>query len=91
MNVKYNLSVSIIKEGDKYVVYSSALDLSTCGKNIAEAKKSFTEASQLFFEEIIADGTMKEALSDLRWKHLKKQWTPPVIVSQDTQTICVPV
>ena len=87
--VKFNLSVAVIKEGDSFVAYSPALDLSSCGKSAKEAKKRFGEAAGLFFEEIIKKGSFEEVLADLGWKKINSVWNPPKIVSSDIQTFCV--
>jgi len=39
--IKFELSISIIKEGNAFIAYSPAIDLSTSGKTIEEAKKRF--------------------------------------------------
>jgi len=44
---KFNLTVSVIKEGRQYIAYSPALDLSTCGKNEKEARKNFVNCRYL--------------------------------------------
>ena len=89
--VNVNLPVSILKEGKKYVAYSPALDLSTFGKSYDEVKKRFEEIVGIFFEEIIKEGTIEEVLQDLGWKRLHAKWNPPIVVSQDFQTVQVPV
>ena len=48
--VQIKLSVSVLKQGKRYIVYSPALDLSTSGKSDAEAKKRFSEAAMIFME-----------------------------------------
>lgn len=84
-----NLPVSIIKEGKSYIAYTPALDLSTSGKNYEEAKKRFSEIVNIFFEEIIREGTMESVLKDLGWKKIQAKWNPPVVVSQESQNIKV--
>lgn len=59
MRLEFNLPVSIIKEGKSYMAYTPALDLSTSGKNYEESKKRFSEAVDIFFEEIIKKGTIE--------------------------------
>jgi len=44
---------------------------------------------RFFFEELIKKGTLEEVLRDLGWRKIKKRWTPPVVVSQEFQTIQV--
>jgi predicted RNase H-like HicB family nuclease len=41
------------KEKESYVAFSPALDLSTCGQTIEEARKNFAEVLETFFEECI--------------------------------------
>ncbi|MBU1045679.1 hypothetical protein KJ616_00985 [Patescibacteria group bacterium] len=85
------LPVSVIKEGKKYVVFSSALDLSTSANNYERAKKRFEEIVDIFFEELIKNKTLDEVLLDLGWRRIAKKWSPPMIVSNDLQNICVSV
>lgn len=77
------LQVSIIKEGSKYIAYSPSLDLSTCGKDIEEAKKRFGEAVNMFFEETERDGTTVEVLKELGWEKNDGFLKPPVIFQED--------
>lgn len=90
INLEVNLPVSVIKEGKKYIAYTPALDLSTSGKNYEEAKKRFKEATGIFFEELIKRGALEETLTDLGWKKVQTKWNPPLVISQDFQTIKLP-
>lgn len=87
MKIQFNLPVTILKEGKRFVAYSPALDLSTSGKTFKETQKRFVEAAMIFFEEIIKKKTIDEVLGDLGWKKSKKEWQPPVVVSQKLETI----
>lgn len=87
--ISFSLPVTVIKEGDNFVAYTPALDLSTVGKTFDEAKKRFEEAVQIFFEEIIEKGTMGEALSELGWEKINHQYVPPVVVGHDTETFTI--
>ena len=89
--LEINLPVSILRENKKFIAYTPALDLSTSGDTYEEAKKRFGEIVQLFFEEIIKKGTLEQVLSELGWKKMKKEWFPPVLVSQESQKFCVSV
>jgi len=84
------IPVSIFKEGKYFVAYSPVLDLSTCGDTKAEAKKMFDEAVEVFFEELIKEGTLKEVLKDLGWQEEKATLKPPALISQELRKICVP-
>lgn len=87
----FNLPVVVLKEGKRYVAYSPALDLSSSGKTFERAKENFTEAAKLFFEEVWRKGTVDQSLGELGWQKVKKEWKPPVVVSQQAETIRVPV
>ena len=42
------------------MAYTPALDLSTSGTTLEEAKKNFTEAVEIFFDEIVKMGTLED-------------------------------
>jgi len=88
--LEFSLPVSVLREGKRFVAYTPALDLSTSGKSYEEAKRRFGEAVEIFFEETLKKGTFEEALRDLGWRRIQSKWTPPVVVSQESQTIRVP-
>lgn len=87
--LKVNLPVSILRENKTFIAYTPALDLSTAGKNYEEVKKRFSEIVEIFFEEIIKRGTLEEVLQDLGWKKVQTKWIPPMIISQELETIKV--
>jgi len=88
--IALKLSVSFIKENEQFVAFSPALDLSTSGRNLEEAKKHFEEAVQLFFEELKERGTTKEVLMNLGWTQKDNDLVPPMIISQELESIRVP-
>jgi len=88
--LEFKLPVSFLREGKKYVAYTPALDLSTSGRTYEEAKRRFREIVSIFFEELIKKGTLDEVLRDLGWKRIQAEWSPPVIISQELQSIRVP-
>ena len=75
--------VAFAKEGDTYVAYCPALELSSQGDSIRNAQKNFEEAIKLFFEELERMGTLEQALTELGWIKTKTQtrpkstWVPP--------------
>ena len=90
--LKLNLSVTILREGDRFVAYSPSLDLATSGKTFKNARERFAEATLLFFEELKKQGTTEEALKSLGWqKKQQKAWQPPIVVSHESTTISVPL
>jgi hypothetical protein len=88
-HLELNLPVSFIQEGGKVVAYTPALDISTSGKDEAEAKRRFGEIVAIFFKDLIENGTVDAVLSDLGWHKGKVAWNPPVI-SQDLISVRVP-
>lgn len=89
MVLEFQLPVSILREGKKYIAYSPALDLSTSGRNYKEVKRQFTEIVNIFFEELVNKGTLEEVLRGLGWQRIRAGWSPPVLISQESQTIRV--
>lgn len=90
-NIQFALPVSILREGDSYIAYTPALDLSTVGDSFEEAKKRFEEAVEVFFEEISEKGTLEDVLFDLGWQKHDKKFTPPVVISHQTEQFSIPV
>lgn len=50
--IALKFTVIFQKEDDTIVAYCPTLDLSTCGKNMAEAQKRFESAVRLFMENL---------------------------------------
>ena len=71
--------------------YTPALDLSTSGNDYEEVKKRFNEIVNIFFEELIKRGTLENVLKNLGWKRFQTKWNPPVVISQESQSVKVPV
>ena len=86
MKFDANLTLSIFKQGRRFVAYSPALDIATSGKTDVEVKKRFSELVNIFFEELEDMGTTEDVLSELGWKKQKvstklNQWLPPLTSS----------
>jgi len=95
MKFNANLSISIFKQGRRFIAYSPALDIATSGKNEIEVKKRFGQLVPTFLEELDEMGTTKEVLTELGWKKHKepsgfKSWMPP-IVSNHSLKFNIPV
>lgn len=91
LEISFALPVSFLKEGKYYIAYTPALDLSTSGKSLIEVKRRFGEAVQIFFEEIIEKGSLDEVLNGLGWQKIKKQWTPPMLITQEITNFRIPI
>ena len=86
MSYQANLTVTISRQGRRYVAYAPALDISTSGKTETEAKKRFEELVQLFMEELEEAGTTAAVLTELGWTkqsagRARSPWVPPVTKS----------
>ena len=90
-HLQFSLPVVFLRGKQRFIAYTPALDLSTAGTTFPEAKKRFAEAAGLFFEEIVKKGTLNQVLEDLGWQRLKNEWQPPIVVSQQPETIRIPV
>ena len=84
-SLKISLPITIFKEGKSYVAYSPALDLSTSAPTYSKVQKRFSEAVELFFEELVSMGTVDTVLTDLGWQKVKANWQPPTVVSNYVQ------
>jgi len=79
-----SLPVQFFREGEVVVAYCAALDLSTCGATLAEARKNFVEAVALFVEECRERGTLEAALLGCGWQVVargkQRQLRPPELM-----------
>ncbi len=89
--IKFGLPVSILKEGDSFIAYTPALDLSTAGDTFEDAQKNFNEAVNIFFEELAEMGTINEVLEGLGWQKQNNTFTPPVVVANQTESFSIPL
>lgn len=91
MRFAYQLQVSFIKEGNKFIAYSPALDIATSGRSIAQAKKRFEELARIFLSELHKRKTLDKTLAELGWerKGSPKKWAPPTVVSTTTEFVTV--
>jgi len=89
--ITFSLPVNILKEGKSFVAYTPALDISTVGDTLEEAKNRFEEAVNIFFEETSSAGTLEKALEELGWEKRKKQYYPPVVVDHTSKTFTIPI
>jgi hypothetical protein len=89
------LPVSFLQEGKSVIAYTPALDISTSGKNMTQAKKRFEELVKMFVDDLVERGTLDVVLLGLGWEKVERnqdgtRWLPPQkILSQEE--IRVPV
>jgi hypothetical protein len=90
--IQTKIPVIFFEEGDKIIAYSPALDLSTCGDTEQLARSRFTEATTIFFDEIVNMGTAEEVLTECGWHKScgGKTWQPPVLKSYSEEIVQIP-
>ena len=62
--MKIRLTEEIWKEGNMYVSYCPELDISSCGKDVQQAKENLPEAITINIEETKKMGTFEQFLED---------------------------
>ncbi|MDD5433232.1 MAG: hypothetical protein PHE77_01040 [Candidatus Pacebacteria bacterium] len=87
--IEFKITVNFLKEGKKFIAYSPAFDLSTCGSTFEQAKKRFEEIASIFIEETKKRGDLENVLAGLGWQKTKTSWQPPVLVGQETHSFAL--
>lgn len=87
VKIQVSVPVAFFREDEVFIAHSPVLDVSTSGKTYKEAQKRFTEAVEIFFEELHEKGTLNEVLASLGWKQVGREWMPPVMVSQEMNKV----
>lgn len=90
--VAVNLPMQIFKEGNEFIAYCPALDISTSASSLKEVQKMFSELVHIFIDEIIAMGTFDKVLTQCGWKKVAKKWEPPrtEFITESQQEFTVP-
>lgn len=91
VQIQFTLPVSILKEGESFIAYTPALDLSTSGNTFEEAQKNFVQAVNIFFEELVEMGTTDEVLSGLGWQKQNNVFVPPMVIANQTESFSIPL
>ena len=86
-----NIPVIYLKEGETFICYSPAFDLVSHGDSFEDAEQSFTRALKLFIEHVSKKGTWREVLEEYGWEKVKKEWTPPRVIGQESKEIKIPI
>jgi len=79
-HLKASLPVLFIRERRTFIAYTPALDLSASGSSAKAARKNFETTLRLFFEEVMAAGTLDRVLREQGWSKQNHGWEPPVEV-----------
>jgi len=78
--IKVSLQVMFYEEGDYFVAYCPALELSSYGETNKTAKSAFENAMTIFLEETMSRGTLEKELLSLGWvlqKVPEAKYKPP--------------
>jgi predicted RNase H-like HicB family nuclease len=88
--IALGVQVIFLREGESFIAHCPALDLATNGDTFEQAQSNFREASRIFMEHIFQNGTVDEVLESLGWEIKNDEWSPPMIVSQETIPLDIP-
>lgn len=85
-----DVEILFIKEGEMIVAYCPALELSSYGKDIKEAKAAFDEALEIFIEETEQKGSFERLLLRKGWRLAQMPsvvYEPPKMPLKDIKLI----
>jgi predicted RNase H-like HicB family nuclease len=85
----FSFDVHIFKEGDSFVAYVPALDLSSCGATDDEARRNIRDAVRGFLATSANMGTLDEILQEAGYEREGDQWRAPEFVSVDRLTMSI--
>lgn len=88
--VKSTIPVFYLKEGKTFLCYSPAFDLVAHGDSFEDAQRSFAHTLKLFIEEVTKQGTWEDVLKEYGWEKVKKSWSPPRVIGQESKEIVLP-
>ena len=80
--ITVTLQMVLFEEGDYFVAYCPALELSSYGKNTKTAKREFENTLTIFIEETVKRGTLDKELLSLGWalqKVPEVKYEPPAL------------
>ncbi len=89
--ISANIPVLSLRDGGAFICYSPAFDLVAHGDSFEDARRSFAQTLKLFIEEVTKKGTWEAVLSEYGWEKIKKDWTPPRIIGQESKAIEIPI
>ncbi len=76
---RFEIGIYVFKEGEYYVAYAPALDLSTYSDEFNGVISAFYEAFQLYVEFCLENNTLRENLVELGWQIDKKVIKEPKV------------
>jgi len=86
MNIEFDSVV--FEEGNAFVSYCPKLDVSSCGKDVEEARANLKTAVRLLLEEAAKMGTLEEILDEAGYKRSDGEaYRPPRLVATEAMTV----
>jgi len=85
----FSFDTHIFKEGDTYVAYVPALDLSSCGATDEEARRNIRDAVRGFLATSAEMGTLAEILQEAGYEQHGEDWLAPEFVAMDRLTMSI--
>jgi predicted RNase H-like HicB family nuclease len=83
----FSFDTHIFREGDAYVAYAPALDISSCGDTEDEARRNIRDAVRGFLAASADLGTLAEILEEAGYEKDGDNWRAPEFVSADRLTM----
>ena len=77
----FSFDAHIFKEGNTYVAYVPALDVSSCGATDEEARRNIRDAVRGFLAASADMGTLNEILQEAGYEPEGEGWRGPEFVS----------
>ena len=90
--ISVKLPMQVFKEGNEFIAYCPALDISTSANSFEEVQKMFGELVHIFIDEIVKTKSVDKVLTQCGWKKVAKKWQPPVteFITESQQEFSVP-
>jgi predicted RNase H-like HicB family nuclease len=85
----FSFDTHIFKEGDLFVAYVPALDVSSCGETDEEARHNIQDAVRGFLATSADMGTLVEILLEAGYQREGGRWRAPEFVSVDRLTMSI--
>ena len=89
--IKANIPVIYLKEGEAFMCYSPAFDLTAHGDSFEDAERSFARTLKLFIEQVSKKDTWEAVLREYGWEKIRHAWNPPRIIGQESKAVEIPV
>ena len=81
----------IFQDGKDFVAYCPELDVSSCGRDIDEARRNLSTAVRLFVEEAQKLGTLEDILKEAGYhRGPDGTWESPRIVATEVMAVADP-